>query len=346
MNEQELNQNLAAEDSMSTRVCSIIKNPVFVFLTLAISGLYFVVCGIQYWVSAYLQIAMDIKAPEVYWYFSFTCLTAPISGVVVGGIIFSNIGGYNSPKAFGLCVLLGFFAAICALPVPFLHEKMFIYIFVWLLFFFGASILPTMTGIMLNSVPVERRTTANSIATLSYNLLGYLPAPFIYGFFSDIIKGEPATSHRVALGVILYWSIMAVLFTFIAMVQNNKTRGKKNQLRRRLINSPVANPAQKTSTELQQVAPDTGAPNDLGQPSGSGEGNRNVIDYASNESIENNLHADKYYENALNNTEGIFENNLGPSGNFVDSHSPPGQRYIHREGRRSSQLEDFINENA
>ena len=213
---------------MSKRVYSIVKNPVFVFLVLAISGLYFVVCGMQYWISAYLQIVMDIKSTEVYWYFSFTCLTAPITGVIVGGIIFSNIGGYNSPKAFGLCVLLGFFACVSALPIPFLHEKMFIYIFVWLLFFFGASILPTMTGIMLNSVDLERRTTANSIATLSYNLLGYLPAPFIYGVFSDIIQNDPAKSHRIALGIVLYWSIAAVLFMFIAMMCNNKQRGKKN----------------------------------------------------------------------------------------------------------------------
>ena len=187
MNEQELEQNLGDDESTLKRVCTILRNLTFVFLVLSISGLYFVVCGLQYWISAYLQVAMDIKAAEVYWYYAFTCLTAPIAGVIVGGIIFSNIGGYNSPKAFGLCVLLGFFAVISALPVPFLHEKMFIYLFIWMLFFFGASILPTMTGIMLNSVEVERRTTANSLATLSYNLLGYLPAPFIYGLFSDII---------------------------------------------------------------------------------------------------------------------------------------------------------------
>jgi hypothetical protein len=51
---------------------------------------------------------------------------------------------------------------------------------------FGAFILPTITGIMLNSVPENMRPQANSLAVLAYNLLGYLPAPFLYGFISTI----------------------------------------------------------------------------------------------------------------------------------------------------------------
>ena len=41
--------------------------------------------------------------------------------------------------------------------------------------------MPVLTGILLNMVPPSLRTLANSIANLVYNLLGYLPAPFVYG---------------------------------------------------------------------------------------------------------------------------------------------------------------------
>ena len=71
-----------------------------------------------------------------------------------------------------------------------------------------------------------------------------------------------------------------------------------------------------------------------------------MVDYVSGESIENNINGGEYYENALINTEGIFENNLGPSGSFVNSHSPPGQRYNLNHERRSSQLENFITDNT
>jgi len=41
--------------------------------------------------------------------------------------------------------------------------------------------MPVLTGLMINSVPYSARTLANSMANLCYNLLGWLPAPFIYG---------------------------------------------------------------------------------------------------------------------------------------------------------------------
>ena len=42
---------------------------------------------------------------------------------------------------------------------------------------------------MLNTVDGSQKTTANSLANLSYNLLGYLPAPFVYGAIYDAGEG-------------------------------------------------------------------------------------------------------------------------------------------------------------
>jgi hypothetical protein len=72
------------------------------------------------------------------------------------------------------------------MPVPFLYSKLGVYICLWLVLFCGAFVLPTITGIMLNSVAESMRAQANSLAVLAYNLLGYLPAPFLYGFVSTI----------------------------------------------------------------------------------------------------------------------------------------------------------------
>ena len=165
----------------------------------------------------------------MYLYYSFTCLTAPIAGVIIGGVIFGSIGGYNSKKSLRICCILGSFAALSAVPIPFLSNKISVYLLLWFVFFFGASILPTMTGIMLNSVEMERRTTANSIATLAYNLFGYLPSPFVYGLFSDIIKGDEITSHRVALAVILGWSIPAVLFIVCAYFKRDPRKRRASK---------------------------------------------------------------------------------------------------------------------
>jgi hypothetical protein len=49
--------------------------------------------------------------------------------------------------------------------------------------------MPVLTGILLNMVPPSLRTQANSIANLFYNLIGYLPAPAVYGFVYSYTGG-------------------------------------------------------------------------------------------------------------------------------------------------------------
>ena len=47
---------------------------------------------------------------------------------------------------------------------------------------FGGFTVPVLTGYMIAQVPPNMRTLANSLANLFYNLLGFFPAPSIYGF--------------------------------------------------------------------------------------------------------------------------------------------------------------------
>jgi len=134
--------------------------------------------------SNYLVTVLEIKEEEVFYYYSTTCLTAPFSGVIVGGFVFGYLGGYNDKRSIRLACIISIIAIFIASPVPFMTHKWPVYILMLLMLFFGASILPTVTGMMLNSVPKHDRATANAMAILIYNLCGYLPAPFIYGWVS------------------------------------------------------------------------------------------------------------------------------------------------------------------
>ncbi len=82
--------------------------------------------------------------------------------------------------------------------------------------------LPILTGILLNSVPGNQRTVANSLANLCYNLFGYMPAPFIYGFICDLTGG---TDSRYGMLVLMHSSIISIGMLFFAYYL--KTSGKK-----------------------------------------------------------------------------------------------------------------------
>lgn len=83
---------------------------------------------------------------------------------------------------------MGVCSVLCCLPIPWFERSEYAFYIVgplfWGVLFFGGFILPPVTGIMINSVPDSQKASANSIANLCYNLIGYLPAPVVYGFIA------------------------------------------------------------------------------------------------------------------------------------------------------------------
>ena len=67
--------------------------------------------------------------------------------------------------------------------------------------------MPSMTGVMLSTVDVTQKTTANSLANLSYNILGFLPGPFVYGFIYDFGTGGHG---RIAIATIMFAPIICI----------------------------------------------------------------------------------------------------------------------------------------
>jgi len=99
------------------------------------------------------------------------------------------------------------------LPIPFLAFDVYA-VLIWLLLFFGGALLPSVTGIMLNSVEEDKRTAANSIANLCYNLLGTAPAPSFYGLLSSIVDD---VESRIPLGCLLYTTMISIGFLIVGI---------------------------------------------------------------------------------------------------------------------------------
>ena len=77
----------------------MVSNKTFLALMFSLTGLFYVVTGIQYWLPDYIQNVLDIEPHTATLYFVTMSLSAPIGGVIVGGIITSAYGGYNNKKA-------------------------------------------------------------------------------------------------------------------------------------------------------------------------------------------------------------------------------------------------------
>lgn len=187
---------------------------------LATSILFFVISGIQFWASDYMRLVLNIPEEIVFPAFSIITLTGPTLGCIIGGGLTHMFGGYNHPNAIKLILYVGSVGTIVSLPIPFVdHTPTFLTLF-WLSLFSGGFIMPGMTGIMINSAPKRHKPLANSIAYVSYNLLGYVPGPLVYG----VLTHFNGPKSKIGMFVLIYSLILCVVFVWFAYRNSPRTK--------------------------------------------------------------------------------------------------------------------------
>ena len=97
--------------------------------------------------------------------------------------------------------------------LPFFDITAVFVVFMWLLLFFGGSITPGLTGIMIASIPENSKEIGNSLSQLFYNLIGYLHSPFIYGL---VCKYTGGSKSRWGLIVLVCWGVLGVICLYFA----------------------------------------------------------------------------------------------------------------------------------
>ncbi|OMJ84676.1 hypothetical protein SteCoe_14132 [Stentor coeruleus] len=169
------------------------KNQIFIFLTLSLCCMFFVVSGIQYWITQYCIKVLHAKKIFVIIGFIIISTTAPIFGVITGGWVTDYYGGYkgkNILTAMRICFAFGSMAFISAIPSCFV-QTVFVEIFLlWLLLFFGGCIVPAATGIIVNSVHKEFQSSSSSISQLIFNFGGFFLSPLMSAVIMDLFTDE------------------------------------------------------------------------------------------------------------------------------------------------------------
>jgi MFS family permease len=147
------------ETSNLSRYCgqakSVLGNLLYIYVCLGLCSMYFIVTGIQFWMTSYLIDILGNNPIQIVIIFSTVSITAPLAGVMVGGTFADKYGGYkgkNILKALKLCLAFGVVAFVFSFPIGFLYSLVYIVVLLWTFLFFGAAIVPVGTGIMVSSV--------------------------------------------------------------------------------------------------------------------------------------------------------------------------------------------------
>ena len=189
----------------------IFSHKVYVLSILSISCLYYAVTGVQYWAGDYMNRILKVHSPQKrLLYFSIICFTSPTLGVICAGYSVNRLkNGYNNIRVYNYCFVLSIFTFVTGIISAFMSKVNLFILFTWLAFFFGGAIMPILTGIIITSLPQHLRASGNSLQLFFGTLLGYLPAPYIYGALEDYFDDGGKKS---------YFSNMVVLFLCVILL--------------------------------------------------------------------------------------------------------------------------------
>lgn len=181
-------------------------------IVMANTFIFFILTGIQYWVTDYLIDEIGAPRNKVYVTFAIVSITGPVFGVIIGGNVTSRVGGFRAKKALRMTQCMAVLCVASAIPIPFIDDFPIFVVLLWFLLFFGGYMMPTLSGIMLETIDSNFKATGNSVANLSYNLLGFLPAPSVYGFVSDL------ASPKYAMATLMFTPIISLITINIASI--------------------------------------------------------------------------------------------------------------------------------
>ena len=210
---------------------TVLTTPLYISITFGMCAIYFIVTGIQFWMTEYLIIILNVEPLLVNIIISVISITAPLSGVIVGGTISDKYGGYkgkNTIKAIKMCIAFGLVSFVFAFPMGFLFQIIYLAVLLWTFLFFGAAIIPIGTGIMISAVPKNCQATSSSISQLIFNLFGYFFSPMLTGFVMERFY-DKRQGFIWGMRIVFWWVIFSLLFFIISyfVASNNYNKQKR-----------------------------------------------------------------------------------------------------------------------
>lgn len=217
--------------TLRTHLKLLADNLTYVFLTLGLSSMIFVANGIQYWVSLYMLEVLEAGKLEVTLGFVLISTTAPIAGVLFGGIVSDYYGGYkgdNVNVAMKQGLVFAFFAFLAAGPAGFVRNVPCDFLFLWLLIFFGACVMPPAMGITVDSLPKELQSSGSALTQFLFNFGGFFLSPLASAMFMDSFS-DRKLALTWGFRFTLSFSIGALSFVIAAFICVQKMQESKRK---------------------------------------------------------------------------------------------------------------------
>ena len=221
--------------SIFTNVGKILANQIFLFCSLCNSVAFFGIGVVQYFGDKYMKLVLKIDDSTRFILFGLLCLFGPTTGMVVGGIISSKLGGYIKRRSMAFVIICSAISASISMLIAIHKNSVLFGITGWSYLFAIGGIIPPISGIIISCLDNNLRGDGFSLCNFLTNLLGNFPSSYVYSLLVDAFapdddkgkeeKDQSVDKYRYAWMITMGYNFVGLLFVIIGGIFRFRIEG-------------------------------------------------------------------------------------------------------------------------
>ena len=215
------------KSNLFTNLFKILCNKLFLFCSICNSVAFFGIGVVQYFGDKYMSEVLQISDSARFILFALLCLFGPTTGMVVGGIITSKLGGYVKKSSMTFVIISMAIASTISMLIS-IHKIPALFVLTsWTYLFAIGATIPPISGIIISCLDNNLRGDGFSVCNFILNLFGSFPSSYVYSLLADLFsKGENDTDkYRKAWGVSMAYNFFGLLLVIIGGIFRYKIKG-------------------------------------------------------------------------------------------------------------------------
>ena len=206
----------------------ILCTKIYIFMSIGNTIAFFGMRIIQFYADKYMEVVLNVEPEAKHVYFIVLCITGPIFGVLIVGVIMQKIGGYGSRKGMILIIILNAIAAFVSLLFTATLNTFVSLASAWIYLFCLAAVTPLQGGVIIASLPKELKGNGYSVNMFFLNALGSFPSSYVFALICDFIKDNFDDSnmrYRTSMRIVMFYNFVGLLLIIIAGIFRFRIKG-------------------------------------------------------------------------------------------------------------------------
>ena len=202
---------------------------IFIFMSIGNTVAFFGMRVIQFYADKYMDLVLKIEESRKFFYYIVLCMTGPVLGIIICGIIMTKIGGYASKNGMIFILILNIIAAFISIFITVTLNSFISLGSAWLFLFCYAAVTPLQGGVIISSLPKELKGNGYSINMFFLNALGSFPSSYVFALICDFIKDHYPKKgdmrYRTTMRITMFYNFFGLALIIIASIFRFKLKG-------------------------------------------------------------------------------------------------------------------------